>query len=73
MSKISTSPRMNGASSASMEKVSTVIAGSSGWLPATTTWEKLTDGNGRMRAVTSPSTVTRRPSTAVASRSKSAR
>ncbi len=55
-----------------MEKVSTVIAGSSGWLPATTTLEKLSEGNGKMRAVTSPSTVTRRPSTAVASRSKSA-
>ena len=64
---------MNGASSASMEKVSTVIAGSPVGRRATTTSEKVSEGNGKMRAVTSPSTVTRRPSMAVASRSKSAR
>ncbi len=73
MSKISTSPRRKGASSASMEKVSTVMAGSPPRPPATETSLKVTEGNGSSRARASPRTVTLRPRMALASRSKSAR
>ena len=73
MSKISTSPRRNGASSASIEKVSTVIAGWPSGPPATATFENVTEGNGSSRAVASPCTVTLRPRMALASRSNSAR
>ena len=73
MSKISTSPRRNGASSASIENVSTVIAGWPPGPPATVTLEKVTEGNGNSLAVASPCTVTLRPRMALASRSNSAR
>ena len=73
MSKIRNSPRMKGASSASMENSSTVIAGSPLGPPPTVTSAKVTDGNGRMRAVASPLTVTLRPRIALASRSNSVR
>ena len=71
MSKISASPRRKGASSASMEKVSTVIAGWPSGPPATDTSEKVTEGNGSSLALAVPCTVTLRPRTALASRSKS--
>ena len=73
MSKIRKSPRRKGASSASIENVSTVIAGSPFGPSPTATSEKVTDGNGRSLAVASPCTVTLRPRIALASRSKSAR
>ena len=72
MSKIRMSPRRNGASSASIEKVSTVIAGSPEGPPPTVTSENVTEGNGNSRAVASPLTVTLRPSTTLASRSNPA-
>ena len=70
MSKISSSPRISGGSSASIEKDSIVIAGSSGRVPATSTSSKR---NGSSRALTSPLTVTGRPRMRPASTSKSLR
>ena len=57
MSKIRTSPLRNGASSASIENFSMVMAGDSESSP-TFTFSKVTDGNGNSRADTSPSAFT---------------
>ncbi len=54
MSKMWKSPLNSGASSASIEKVSAVIAGSPFGPPPTATSEKVTDGNGSIFAVASP-------------------
>ena len=64
---------MNGASSASIENSSTVMAGWPLEPPPTETSSKVTDGNGSKRALASPSTVTLRPRIALASRSNSLR